>query len=247
VEPAIIELEQAAAMHWRATEEERLGDWLLRAADGFTGRANSALPLGDPGVPFDDALAMVTDWYRVRGLPPMVSVPTPLDGTSALDKQFSERSWLTPFGPALVMTADTSRVRTAATAQVHIDEEPDEAWLRGHRYRGQSDLPAVRQQILMSAQAQAFVSVRADGKAIAVGRLSMAAGWAGISAVEVDGAYRRQGLGTSITSACCDTALARGYDKIFLQVASENEPATALYERLGFTYSHQYHYRLAPG
>jgi N-acetylglutamate synthase len=246
VETTIIELERAAAMHWRGTEEEWLGDWLLRAADGFTGRANSALPLGDPGMPLDDALAMVTNWYRGRGLPPMISVPTSLDGTSPLDKQFSERAWPTRPGPAFVMTADATRVRAQANVQVHVDDEPDEAWLRTHRYRGQSDLPPVRRQVLMSARSQAFVSIRADGKAIAVGRVSMAAAWAGISAVEVDGAYRRRGLGAAITSACCEAALARGYDKIFLQVETGNEPAKALYERCGFEYSHRYHYRLAP-
>ena len=50
----MLELERVAAAHWRGTEEEWLGEWLLRAADGFTGRANSALPLGDPGLPLDD-------------------------------------------------------------------------------------------------------------------------------------------------------------------------------------------------
>ncbi len=68
----IIDLERMAAAHWRGTEEEWLGDWLLRAAEGFTGRANSALPLGDPGLPLDEALAAVTQWYRARGLPPMI-------------------------------------------------------------------------------------------------------------------------------------------------------------------------------
>jgi N-acetylglutamate synthase len=74
---AITNLERAAARHWRGTDEEWLGGWLLRAADGFTGRANSALPLGDPGMPLDDALAAVTGWYRARGLPPMIAVPLP--------------------------------------------------------------------------------------------------------------------------------------------------------------------------
>ena len=46
-----------AALHWQAPEQERLGDWLLRAAEGFTGRANSALPLGDPGSPLPEAVA----------------------------------------------------------------------------------------------------------------------------------------------------------------------------------------------
>ena len=48
-DPRIQDLERAAALHWQAPETERLGEWRLRAADGFTGRANSALPLGDPG------------------------------------------------------------------------------------------------------------------------------------------------------------------------------------------------------
>jgi GNAT superfamily N-acetyltransferase len=246
METAIIEFERAAAMHWRGTEEEWLGHWLLRAADGFTGRANSALPLGDPGMPLDDALAMVTDWYRGRDLPPMISVPMPLDGTSALDKQLSERAWQTRPGPAFVMTASATRMLTPLEVQVQVDDEPDEAWLRAHRYRGQSDLPPVRRQVLMSALSQAFVSIRAGGQAIAVGRVSMAAGWAGISAVEVDGAHRRRGLGAAITSACREAAAARGYDKIFLQVETGNDPAKALYERCGFQYSHRYHYRLAP-
>ena len=74
-EPRIEDLERAAAQHWQAPETERLGDWLLRAAQGFTGRANSALPLGDPGVPLPAAVAAVQDWYRRRALPPMIVLP----------------------------------------------------------------------------------------------------------------------------------------------------------------------------
>ena len=74
----IEDLERAAALHWQAPETELLGEWRLRAAAGFTGRANSALPLGDPGVPLPEAAAAVTDWYRRRRLPPMIAVPLPL-------------------------------------------------------------------------------------------------------------------------------------------------------------------------
>ncbi|MGA8117878.1 MAG: GNAT family N-acetyltransferase, partial [Actinocatenispora sp.] len=44
------ELERIAAETWPAVHRDRLGDWLLRAAGGWTGRANSALVVGDPGV-----------------------------------------------------------------------------------------------------------------------------------------------------------------------------------------------------
>ena len=101
-----------AAAHWRGTEEEWLGDWLLRAAEGFTGRANSVLPLGDPGMPLDEALAAVTEWYRARSLRPAMAVPTPLDSpgqplspAEELDHRLSERTWLTRPGPAFVMLA----------------------------------------------------------------------------------------------------------------------------------------------
>ena len=69
MEDEIAALERVAAQHWRGTEEEWLGGWLLRAAEGFTGRANSALPLADPGLPLDEALDAVTRWYAARGLP----------------------------------------------------------------------------------------------------------------------------------------------------------------------------------
>ena len=106
----IVALERVAAQHWRGTEEEWLGGWLLRAAEGFTGRANSALPLADPGLPLGDALDAVTRWYAARGLPPMIAIPRPLgaDANAAgypLDHQLSERAWLTRPGPAFVMVA----------------------------------------------------------------------------------------------------------------------------------------------
>ncbi|CAM5733398.1 hypothetical protein SFUMM280S_04446 [Streptomyces fumanus] len=47
------ELARITARAWPPVESERLGGWELRAAAGFTRRANSVLPLGDPGMPLD--------------------------------------------------------------------------------------------------------------------------------------------------------------------------------------------------
>ena len=146
----IIDLERVAAAHWRGTDEEWLGGWLLRAAEGFTGRANSALPLGDPGMPLDDTLAAVTGWYRARGLPAMIAVPLPLGSLTPcdLDNHLSERSWPTRPGPAFVMTAKLRSAGTAlpplpAGAEFRVDAEPDDAWLGMYHYRGQEWLPPV--------------------------------------------------------------------------------------------------------
>ena len=252
---AITDLERIAARHWRGTEEERLGGWLLRAAEGFTGRANSALPLGDPGMPLDDALTAVTRWYRARGLPPMLSVPLPLDGDcpgQLLDNHLSERAWVTRPGPAFVMVADLAAVPTAPALpsglEFRVDAEPDEPWLAMYHYRGQDRRPPVLRAVLMSAPAQAFASVRprAGGAPVAIGRLSIADGWAGITAVEVDDGHRRRRLGSALTLAICAEAASRGVRHVFLQVETGNAAAIALYERIGFRCAHRYHYRIAP-
>jgi len=133
----------------------------------------------------------------------------------------------------------------AGTA-LRVDAEPDDAWLAMYHYRGR-ELPAIARTLLLSAPWQGFASIRDEaGAPIAIARLSVGGGWAGITAVEVSAARRRQGLGTMITQAACAQATRRGAQRVFLQVEVDNAAAQAMYQRCGFTYSHRYHYRVAP-
>jgi N-acetylglutamate synthase len=250
---SIFELELIAAAHWRGTEEEWLGDWLLRAAGGFTGRANSALALGDPPHRLDAALAAVTGWYRSRGLPPMIAVPLSLDPSGAgheLDAALAARNWETRPGAAFVMVADlplaVSRAGGSAAGAVQVSSEPDDGWLAQYHYRGAGRLPPAARTVLTSCENQAFVSLRDGDDVLAIARLSVAAGWAGVTAVEVHPGHRRRGLGTAVTAAACRVAESRGVRSVFLQTETGNAPARALYESIGFGYAHRYHYRLAP-
>ncbi|CAM5524498.1 hypothetical protein STENM223S_07551 [Streptomyces tendae] len=89
------ELARVAARGWRPVESERLGGWELRAAAGFTRRANSVLPLGDPGLPLDDALTAVRRWYAARGLPAYVQTATGAEGTQELlCAELEQRGWV---------------------------------------------------------------------------------------------------------------------------------------------------------
>jgi N-acetylglutamate synthase len=248
---SIRDLEEAAAGSWRAPEEAPLGGWLLRAGGGFTGRANSALATGDPGMPLGDALAEVGRWYAARGLPPMVSVayPTGDPQASPLDRFLAGRDWPVRANAATVMTAAPGEVadRTLDPAlRVDLDTEPDEQWLALYRFRGQP-LPPIARQLLLSSPWQRFASVREAGRTIAVGRVSVANGWAGLTAVEVDPGHRRRGLGRAITGALAAAAVRSGASGLYLQVEDRNEVARALYRQAGFTDHHGYHYRVAPG
>src|ERR1035437_8979556 len=62
------DLERVMVEGWPPLERAQLGGWLLRAGAGFTGRANSVLPLGDPGVSLSEAIDHCESWYDERGL-----------------------------------------------------------------------------------------------------------------------------------------------------------------------------------
>ena len=245
---SIAELEAVAAAGWRAPDEASLGGWLLRAAEGFTGRGNSALAVGDPGLPLADALTRVCDWYAARGLPPLVAVPHPLGrpGDGHVDRFLDRRGWGVRSGPAVVMTAATASVANSGTAaDAELRPEPDQAWLDlYHGYRKQ--LPPVARRLLLSAPFQAFASIRRDGGIVAIGRVAVAAGWGGLSAVAVHPGHRRAGLATAITVALAEAAAGQGAARLYLQVEEDNTAAMALYARCGFTGHHRYHYRIAP-
>jgi ribosomal protein S18 acetylase RimI-like enzyme len=71
---AVARLERICSDAWPAVLMRPLGQWRLRAAGGFTGRANSALAVGDPGLAMATALDRVRDFAAEHGLPPRVQV-----------------------------------------------------------------------------------------------------------------------------------------------------------------------------
>ncbi|MEU8218539.1 GNAT family N-acetyltransferase [Micromonospora taraxaci] len=99
---AVVALERAADEAWPAPTRARLGDWLLRSADGWTGRANSALPIGDPDRPLPAAVDAVERWYAEQGQPVMINTPLPL--AAPVGTELDTRGW-TARPPTLVQTA----------------------------------------------------------------------------------------------------------------------------------------------
>ncbi|MCW2532364.1 MAG: Acetyltransferase family protein [Blastococcus sp.] len=236
------DLERLAARSWRGLEEEGFGDWLLRAGGGFTGRANSVLVVGDPPTDLPGAVDSVSSWYAQRGLRPRAQVPMP--GAERADAAFAAAGW-TRDDDNLVLTAALTDW-AAPQDGVHLAPTPDEAWLAGYRYRG-TPLPPVASAVLVNADDPVFASVRFDpapAPLAAVARGVVVDGWLVVTAVTVDERYRRRGLATTVMAVLGAWGRERGAHSCLLQVAGGNAPALALYERLGFTEHHRYHYRL---
>jgi N-acetylglutamate synthase len=244
----IVRLEAAAARGWQAPDTAWLGRWLLRAAEGFTGRANSTLPLGPPDRPLAAAVDEVERWYHARGLRPCIVIPHAFPGPAAdpLDDLLVARDWSLRDGPAVVMTARSGDVPVLdGSVPVALDETPDDAWRSCYHYRGQ-DLAPVADALLCSAPFQRFASVVVDGGTVAIGRVAIADGWAGITAMDVVPAFRRRGLGMAVLAALVGVARNERVDQLYLQVDEGNTAGRALYQAAGFVDRYRYHYRLAP-
>ncbi|MGH3095511.1 MAG: GNAT family N-acetyltransferase [Streptosporangiales bacterium] len=231
----VAELERVAARGWPAVETGTVGDWLLRAAGGFTGRANSALAVGEPGIPFGDAAERVRGWYAERDLPARAAVVLP----SPEDDGFAALGWA-PARAVLVQTADVRGVTDAS--DVTVEPEPSPEWLA--RYTARGEVTEAGRQVLTGGGTVGFARV-GDGP-VAIGRGVVVDGWLGISAIEVDPGYRRRGYARAVTRALLAWGAGHGAERAYIQVDSGNAPARALYADLGFRTHHRYRYRTAP-
>ncbi|WP_169313923.1 GNAT family N-acetyltransferase [Stackebrandtia nassauensis] len=232
---AIIAVERGCADTWPAPEQEWLGDWLLRAGSGWTYRANSVLPLGEPGLDLDAALAKVTDWYTARALAPAFAVPVPL--SRRLATALTRRGWRSD-APVEVMTAPLSALSGEA-AEVTVTDKPGEEWF-AMATGGYDRVPDAARAILGSGDDRGFAEIRRDGRLIACGRGAISGGLAVLSRIEVDTSVRRQGLGRQVMAGLAAWAGDRDADTACVQVVSTNGVALALYEKLGFTVHHRY-------
>lgn len=242
IEPA--ELERIGTLGWRPLEQEPLGDWLLRASAGVTGRGNSALAAADPGRPLDEAIATVEAWYDARGLPAQVQLADRV-APAGLAERLDDLGWAT--SPAThVMTAELAPVLRSAGpshAEVRLDETLDDAWLAAWRVDAPGlDVDAAR-ALMTNHDQVVFASIREGDRCLAIARVAVDGRWAGLFCVEVAADARRRGLGRAVNIAALRWAVAHGARRVYLQTSSDNTPAIVLYESMGFTVHHNYVYR----
>lgn len=239
------ELERIAARAWQPVEREHLGDWELRAAAGYTRRANSVLPSGGPGLPLDEALTAVRRWYADRGLPAYMQLATGAEGThELLCAELEARGWW-PEVHAELWTGALAPLADRETPRVVLSRTADENWLARYQRVGVSE---VALKVLGSGPSVWFASVPGaeGGPPAAIGRCVVDGRWAGFAAVEVAPEQRRRGLAVAVMAALAQRALAEGASAAWLQVETDNTAARALYTGLGFSAHHAYHHYREP-
>lgn len=233
------ELTRITSRGWPAIESVPLGEWELRAAGRFTGRANSVAVTGSPGLALADALDRVVAFYAERSMPPLAQVVQGSDH----DRSFERAGWvpMTGYrGGAIVQVADLDPAYDADPT-ARVTATADDEWLSHY---GRVDDPAHARAVMEGPATVGFVAIGAP--VVAIGRVVVTGEWAGLSAVEVVPAARRQGLARRVVETSLAWAVEHGADKAYLQTMRSNEAALALYRPYGFVDHHDYRY-LQPG
>jgi N-acetylglutamate synthase len=284
------DLLSVASGGWGYVEAEWIDGWHLRAAEGFTHRANSAWPIpGPPSGPISgpngssppdppqtvpralpQTLRAVHAWYAERDLPALVqcivgsdldhalvssghsnAVTTALRQSALLDEVISTLKQTASRGAGLSAAATPGTTPRITTT---LEDRPDPNWLKLYR---SGSLPSVASRVLGAGDpnvrfATVYEGDDATGTPLAIGRVALAvspgaagpARWAGLTAIETAPAARRRGLAKSVIGELLAWAGERGATDAYLEVATANAPAIALYQSLGFTTHHAYHYRV---
>ncbi len=243
------DLERRTLPGWLA-EHEPLGEWTLRSAGGFTGRANSCLAVGDPGVPWARAADRVVAYADEHGIEPRAMV---IDG-SREEAELRGLGWVDCYVPTKVLAVRLADFLAgpAPRAGVRVVEELEPTWWAAYQQsRPNSADPAILRMILDGNPPRAFASADDDPNddqpaAIAIARGHLSGDWLGLASIWTRNDHRRQGWATAMMIALGHWAARRGARYGYLQVAAANQDAITAYQRLGFVIHHGYRY-LTPG
>lgn len=232
--------------------------WLLRANGGETRRANSVLPLSDPGLDAAAALDVAEAWYAERGADPIVQIYSAEDSATLapacadLGALLKERGYV-PSGATHLLTGATAE----AAAGLH---RPSEAALPGlvieaadtpedlhftawGRPVGSDTHEAYATLVASGEQTQVWSAwaEHADGSRtlVATCRLGISHKWAVITNLVTAPDLRRRGAGRAVVRAALVAAASRGVRSYLVDVEAHNTASLALFDSLGASTAHR--------
>jgi len=242
----ILDAERLAHRTWPCREEALFGEWMLRAADGYSRRANSALAIGLPAQGVEAALDHVERWFRSREIQPCVKV-TPLvspEVITALDA----RGWTVATPSRVLRRAADTQAEGSLDLDVSWSSVVSDPWFEHlATWDAESLSAASHHHALLERMPEArFAALHRDGRIAGILVASLDGDQAHLYDLVVDPALRGRGLGGLFLRRILSDLFRDGARAATLQVLESNAVARALYERTGFVEVHPYHYRVAP-
>ncbi|GAU69735.1 putative acetyltransferase [Streptomyces sp. NBRC 110611] len=248
VSPEMIRgLQERAAQALPAEYVEHVEGWWLRHAPHCSWWVGTVLPHGEAGP--GELLRRVVraeEFYAARGAVARVQV-TPGVCPPRLDALLAGRGYRAK-SPVSLQVASSARVvdwSSTQPQQVSVDDHPTAAWFDVWHAVNGGDPQSGWDMLARLEQPCGYARAAIGDEVVAVGRVVVDDGWAGVFGMATLPQARGRGAGRSVLAALARWAESRRAGRIYLQVEYDNLPALRLYEKAGFTEVCTYHYRTA--
>lgn len=244
---------EEAGLNASATPMQALLDgWLLRWDPGKARRSRCINALAPGHQALADKIARAQAFYEGHQLPTVFRI-TPFSQPPGLDAELEQRGWPAQDRTLVMMRArrldEFSRQAPLPPGIEEAVADPQAFAAAIGSLRGTpAEQVAAQAQRLRQCPVPHHARVwRRDGVVVATAQLAVdISGLAGLFDVAVAPAARRQGLALALCARLLGLAHGLGSPAAYLQVEAGNEPARALYDRLGFGEAYAYHYRQPP-
>lgn len=240
-----IEIEQLALNAWPGLNTYLHGGLVVRWADGYTKRANSATALFDASWTADKQ-QWVEAFYEQRSQRPIFRLLS-FTQPDVLDQKL-ETAGYEQLDLTAVMTVDLQAVQSANQMDGRCQIVSLADWLEIFHEVDKSKLGEEKKRLhhalLQQIPGQVCPLVLfAEGEPAACGLGVLDGGAIGLFDIITAENYRRRGFGNSLLTSLLAWGAQNGANTGYLQVVEKNHPAITLYQTLGFSQLYRYWYR----
>ncbi len=221
--------------------------WILRFADGYTGRANSVNILYPSAGDLETKIARCEARYAARGLPTTFKM-TPAVQPGDLDSILENRGYELK-RDTIVKTAELDGLPAPELDAITLSPDLTDNWMHVFcvlRNLDEQYLPIMRRLLRNIIPAVCYATLWQDDQPAAVGLAVAERGYVGLFDITTDARLRGQGLGRQLVLHLLHWGQMNGATQSYLQVMSDNDPALRLYDKLGFHDVYPYWYRVKP-
>jgi GNAT superfamily N-acetyltransferase len=240
-----------AGLNASAPPQQRWVDgWIVRYSPGKAQRARCINAVAEGRSSLSEKLASCQALYRTAGLRPLFRI-TPFSQPPSLDDWLAQRGYQR-FGDTHVMVCSQlpRQVDVVAPADLSVEAVSAEAYahivgeFRGTALAGR--LAHAERLKHSPVPYRGLVLRGADGQVLAGGQSALEGDLVGLYDVFTAPQSRGQGLSRWLCAQLLAQAREQGARIGYLQVDVGNQPARAVYHRLGFIDAYHYHYRALP-
>ncbi len=238
--------EELSMNAWPALQTLLYDGWILRFANGYTKRANSANPLYFSTANIEEKIRTCEQFYRRQNLDVVFKMTSSVYPPN-LDEILVKRGYRLD-SPTSVQSLELAQVDKRPTGISTLSETPTADWLDDFCRLSKIDKrrrPILKQMLSRLIPQGGFISMPCRvGPVVACGMGVAQAGFIGLFDIVTGVNFRKQGYGRQLVLDLLAWGKEQGAHTAYLQVMLNNAPALRLYSKLGFKEIYQYWYRI---